>query len=185
MLYKECIRYLNLPQIPQFLLDQYKEETDLRPDMIGPYHSEPLTYIHDWCKENIADVWYTVQIMNNYVPVHSDWLRETEEGSFEKTTCKLVYLVDTGGDDVKTLFYDDNFRLIKSYKIEPLRWHIFQCETKHAVIGVTPERKRWSITGQLLHRPATEHEIKYEPINMQRVRKMQEILKSKKHSSIV
>jgi hypothetical protein len=50
------------------------------------------------------------------------------------------YIIDPGGDDVYTCFYDDNHNLISKTKIEVNRWHKLDVRTFHNVEGMTRPR---------------------------------------------
>jgi hypothetical protein len=59
------------------------------------------------------------------------------------------YIIDTGGDDVRTNWYDNiiDKNIIESHKIEPFRWHVIAVNPElHGVDGIHPDRKRISIS---------------------------------------
>ena len=61
---------------------------------------------------------------------------------------KLIYLVELGGNNVLTNFYEeDKITVTNSYNIEARRWHILQAEKYHSVHNV--ESVRFSITGRV------------------------------------
>jgi hypothetical protein len=146
------IRYLNFPQVPTNLTDELSRDlADYSPsnhDWIFP-GANPENYyykwtdqynekINQWCKEHISnDMWWAFQILTN-VPVHKD----------TGTIVKLSYLIDTGGDNVVTNFYEKDQTTVKhSYVIEPARWHILKVDEYHSVSNVTGQR--FSITGRI------------------------------------
>lgn len=144
----EHVRYLELPQIPEHLLSYFKAESKLFPNMPSPFYktNEFCEPINRWCQENIcSSVTFGAQIMDGRVERHKD------RGSSFAPDCKLVYLVEKGSSLVFTHFWDDNDKLIKSYDIEPNRWHLLQVNVTHSVIGIDPGKKRWGISTQLLH----------------------------------
>lgn len=75
-----------------------------------------------------------VQIVNEGIHIHKDIARVTTYN----------YLIDPGGDDVQTCFYDDYHNLIKSVKLEPFRWHRLNVSINHNVINI--ERPRIALT---------------------------------------
>lgn len=50
------------------------------------------------------------------------------------------YIIDPGGDEVYTCFYDDDQNLIEQVKIETGRWHRLDVNTFHNVEGMTRPR---------------------------------------------
>lgn len=50
------------------------------------------------------------------------------------------YIIDPGGDDVYTCYYDENLNVIEKHKIESGRWHKLDVTVLHNVIGMTRPR---------------------------------------------
>lgn len=50
------------------------------------------------------------------------------------------YVIDPGGDEVFTCFYDEDQNLIEKVKIEPFKWHKLNVKTFHNVEGMTRPR---------------------------------------------
>ena len=142
------IRYLNFPQIPPELISTLsKNVDDYQTKGFGlPYQSATEYYwwsddnnekINAWCKENISrDMYFAFQFMKN-LPIHKDVV----------TKVKLSYIVDPGGDDVTTTFYDEKRAVTHSYVIEPLRWHVLNVGNFHSVSNVSGQR--FSVTGRI------------------------------------
>ncbi len=150
----EYIRYLNLPKIPSSLLEDFKTNSQLCPHMTSPFFKtgEHCDEITKWCQQNIsADSFYGVQIMDANVSPHKD--QANYAGIPES---KLVYLVDPGGDSVKTVFWDNNEKFLKYYVIKPFRWHLIQVNVLHSVSGIEPGNKRWAVTTQIFHQENNE-----------------------------
>ena len=137
------IQYVNLPSIPEDIiqnlptkLDVYKKET------IENYHwtdsfNEKL---NAWAQENICkDIYYAFQMMTGDIPRHKDI----------DTKTKFVYIIDTGGSNVVTRFWDNDHMLLDEYIIEPFRWHILKADTYHSVEGIETDRYRWSVTARI------------------------------------
>lgn len=140
------IRYLNLPQIPVSLVSeltrQYDQYMAKASYANGAYvWSDSFNdNINAWCKSNICDsMYWGFQIMSGDIPAHVD--RGTE--------IKLTYVIDCGGGDVITSFYDQNDQVTHCYCIQPNRWHIFQANCMHSVTGIEPGHTRFSITGRV------------------------------------
>lgn len=66
------------------------------------------------------------------VPMHKDWSR----------WYPVNYVIDTGGTNVVTSWYDDKKKLLESHTIEPFRWHVLAGKVYHGVQGIKPGRER-------------------------------------------
>ena len=138
------IRYLNLPQIPDSIVatvnyefDQYDQTHRLGDAYMwsDSFNSE----VNSWCKANICeDMYWGFQVISGDLPVHRDI----------GTEVKLIYLLETGGTNVATSFYEEDKKTITdSYVIPARKWHILQASKYHAVHNV--EQVRFSITGRV------------------------------------
>ena len=50
------------------------------------------------------------------------------------------YMIENGGDNVQTCFFDDQFQLLEKYNIENHRWHCLDVSVYHNVINVESTR---------------------------------------------
>ena len=142
------IQYVNLPQIPEEILDRISRNFDEYRKSPGT-QINPDTYwwsdsfneeINQWGQQNIcADMYFAFQAAAGDLRVHKD----------HQTKIKLSYLLDCGGDNVLTEFFDDQNNKLASYCIEPNRWHIFKADTAHQVINTSPGQIRFSITARI------------------------------------
>jgi len=142
------VQYLNLPLIPQYLIAHIDRTPEIHKQapssqVHGPYiwSSHGTDAINQWCQKNIcADMYFACQIMTNDLVTHKDI----------GTKIKLTYLVDSGGDNVSTNFYDDDQTTqLASYVIAPNQWHILKADTYHQVSNIQPGQVRFSITGRI------------------------------------
>ena len=138
------IRYLNLPPVPQHIVDNlnYNFSEYDQSNKLGDVYLWSDSFneeINAWCKANICeDMHWGFQIISGDLPAHKDI----------GTEIKLIHLFNTGGDNVLTNFYDeDKITVTDSYKIEAGRWHILQANRYHAVHNV--ETVRFSVTGRV------------------------------------
>lgn len=143
----QYIRYLNLPLIPDSIVENiYKTINHVDPKVVladgnyiwsDSFNSE----VDTWCKKNICDtLYFGFQMMDGHIKAHKDM------GSYTK----LVYLLEPGGTDVITNFWDDDkVTLLKSYKIEPRRWHLLKADTFHSIENILPEQKRFSVASRV------------------------------------
>lgn len=138
------IRYLNLPLIPDAVINRIDRDynryssTFYHDKYVWSEHNNHL--VNRWCQENICNTMYWgFQIMSGDVAKHRD----------AGTTAKLTYLIDTGGEDVHTIFYDDSGKILQDEVIKPNRWHILDVGHWHSVSGVEPGRHRFSVSGRV------------------------------------
>jgi hypothetical protein len=141
-------RYINLPKIPQSIVesinlnfDQYEKKDAGNHGDIYKWSDSFNSEVNHWCKANICDdMWWAFQFIRGDLKPHIDVV----------TKYKFVYLLDTGGTDVITKWYnDDQTEIVDSVVLEPLRWHILKVDTWHSVQGVAPGQTRYSITSRL------------------------------------
>lgn len=141
-------RYINLPLIPQSVVatmemnfDKYEKRDAGRHGDTYKWSDSFNTEINKWCQENICnEMWWAFQFIKGDLGIHQDVV----------TKYKFVYLLDTGGDDVITeWFNDDKTEVVDSVVLEPLRWHILKVDTWHSVRGVKEGSTRYSVTSRL------------------------------------
>lgn len=139
------ICYLNLPPIPAPLVDSVVLDIDRYhvKAQYGNYNwSDSFNdQINNWCKTNISDtVYWAFQFMTGDVPTHKD----------KDTVTKLVYILNPGGSSVTTNFFDsEHGDVVKSYVIQPCRWHLLQANQWHSVEHIEPGQVRFSVTGRI------------------------------------
>lgn len=140
------IQYLNLPKIPKEILKSIVIDVGIHKQHHNASLYDTYTWsdfgtqqLNDWGKANIGqDLYFGVQLMTGHVPIHTDI----------GTKIKINYIVETGGSDVETIFYDhDHSTKLESYKIEPGQWHVFKADSPHEVVNIT--NLRVSITARL------------------------------------
>ena len=142
------IQYVNFPPIPKELLDRINRDFAQYCKEPGRFNSDTYWWsdsfneeINQWCQQNIcADMYFAFQVATGNMVPHKD----------SGTKIKINYVIDTGGLNVLTEFFDDDFTTkLASYCIEPHRWHIFKADTAHQVINIEPGKVRFSITGRI------------------------------------
>lgn len=140
-------RYVNLPKIPNEILNQINFDfSSYDAKFIGSngnyqWSDSHNKIINDWCQQNIcSEMYWAFQIISGDMPIHKD----------NGTKTKFVYLLQTGGDNVVTEFYDeDKTNVLQSVIIEPHRWHILKVDNFHGVRNVDSGKIRFSITGRI------------------------------------
>lgn len=129
------LEYLNLPKLPQELIPKvYESLKGINRFSIANEQYKLFEATKDlvdftnsifYFKHNTA-----VQIIKNFLPVHTDVYRSKA----------FNYIIDEGGDNVMTCFYDDDNNLIESFHIEIHRWHRLNVCVRHNVINLTRPR---------------------------------------------
>lgn len=156
------IREINLPKIPNDLLkkinfnyNEYLSKWSERDDdksiyMLSDSFNEELNH---WGKENICDsIYYEFQIITGDTDIHRDhdpWHEVPMEYNYGLPHIKFLYLLESGGDNVKTEFFDDEKNLTDSYVIQKYTWYIFRAENWHRVIGMEPNKTRFAVVGHI------------------------------------
>jgi hypothetical protein len=139
------LQYINLPQIPKDILSSVCLDFDAYQAKSGwdnyVWTDTFNTEVNDWCKKNICqDMYWGFQIITGDIKKHKD----------QGTRTKFVYLLQTGGDQVYTRFWDDSGEtLLDEYLIESNRWHVLKVDSVHSVEGVAKGSVRFSITGKI------------------------------------
>lgn len=111
-------------------------DTNYSKDVYGWYRGNQL--LQDWCQQNISpDIFWGVQVITGDLPIHKDLGSES----------KFNYIVEPGGGNVITYFYDDNDQEIESINLEAHEWYILNVSVKHNVKNV--KSTRISITGRI------------------------------------
>ena len=145
----QYLQYFIFPPLPDELLNSInKNLEDYTKRVAGAKNPDTYwwsddfnTEINQWCQKYICqEMYFGFQIATGNMVPHKDACTKT----------KINYVIDTGGSNVLTEFFDDDFTTkLASYCIEPHRWHIFKADTAHQVINVEPGKVRFSITGRI------------------------------------
>ena len=142
---KDFIKFVNLPTIPEDLLDripkqfsEYKFKVNYFTFNWSESHNEEL---NTWCKEHISSsLYFAFMLTKGDLLVHKD----------VGTVIKLNYVINPGGGNVVTKFWDnDKKNILAEYEIEPHKWHIFNSNTFHSVHGIEKNQTRFSVTAQI------------------------------------
>ena len=142
------VRYLNWPKLPDELVELILSDISKNKNMsLGDLENYKWTTAYKtkvkaWCDANIASnlIW-GVQVITGDLAIHYDY----------PTKVKISYIIETGGDNVLTEFYEDieKTKPLHSLNIEPFRWHILHVCVPHQVRGVEPGKVRISLTGRI------------------------------------
>lgn len=141
----QTYRYLDLPALPQHLIDAclnvIKQPDELPKYGVSDYPNYKFMSIprnselERWLLDNLQitrhEIFH-VHVMENSILMHKDWTRNWS----------LNYIITLGGDHVVTHFHRDDGEIFESVVLETNRWHQFHSQCYHSVSGFTPEHKR-------------------------------------------
>ena len=156
-------RALNLPSLPQSVMDQinfnyqdylnynrldFSPENCMDNDLLPPdkkrnTHSHINTELLDeWCRENVSESMSFFWMLRSY--------RDQKKHKDTVTKTKLIYVIDTGGDNVTTTWYkEDQTTVLQHIQLQPHRWYILKTDMCHQVQGVEPDRIRFCVAGRV------------------------------------
>lgn len=139
------LEYLdNLPKIPNELVEEVYASL-ANPNLFD--FKDYTNYTLHLCNKPVSNWVYKffrqrdqivvgVQQLQNDIIIHTDYNR----------THAYNYIIDPGGAEVATCFYDESDNLIEKHVIEPNRWHRLRTDVRHNVIGFEPNKTRVAIT---------------------------------------
>lgn len=145
------INYLDFPSVPEHLLDSVSSI------LAGPNISYVTkqdffqqraanSELIQWAEENIHGVPFKFkaqyQIIGHGIPIHRD---VGYQGSTPRTLA-INYILDTGGDNIRTVIYDNNKNILESHVIQPMKWHSIQVNMLHCVLGLVPGKFRVALS---------------------------------------
>ena len=157
------IREIVLPRIPEFIINSlstdynaYQAKWTETDDGKGIYvlsdsFNEEL---NEWCRANICDsILWEFQIITGDTYIHKDSDPHSlgEDPSLGLARVKFVYNIQTGGDNVRTEFFEDGtgIEMTDSYLLEAHKWYIFRTESWHRVVGIEPKKTRFAVVGHI------------------------------------
>jgi hypothetical protein len=135
------IEYLNLPSIPEDLLESVESIISKR-----SYVFYSKNYIMHNTSKELNEYLKTIfnfkfvsnyQIIKSEIPIHID---------INDRTTAYNYLLAAGGNNVVTAIYDSNYRIIQSEQIQLKKWHRINTGKLHGVHGITGLRIGLTIT---------------------------------------
>lgn len=133
------ITYIDKPILSSFVIDElYKQLEGVT--FTSSYHDVPYMIVegssslYQAARDtfNNVHVYVGIQIIMGDLPIHVDI-------NAYKTN-KYNYLIELGGNDVVTSFFDEQDRLVEQTVIEKERWHFIDVTKKHSVKNVTSRR---------------------------------------------
>jgi len=145
------IRKLLLPRLSDNIINEVYNSIDQNSNLwdretvplkLNMYNWMPANdVVQDWCKFNISpDLYWGIQVIDANLPMHKD----------HGTEIKFNYIIDQGGSNPITNYFDDEGKLIDSYTLMPHTWYILNVAVNHSVLNIEPGKKRISITSRIM-----------------------------------
>ncbi len=135
------LEYLDLPTIPSEWLLSLEEIKQLPPYSPPELEERNLYYLRQLKDKRIIDllqpyfnfnleghIFY--QFIGPKLGIHTDFGRKTA----------INYIIELGGNDVITKWYNDNNEVIEQQIIEKNRWHKLVVDVKHSAENITSDR---------------------------------------------
>ena len=140
------IEYLNLPSIPEHLIESIQDIINKPPKNFSNVSSEyayfKTKYVNDDLKSWLQSI-FDFEIYPQYQLVYKGLPIHTDKGN---RILAYNYLLDTGGTNVITKVYDDKYKLLQAEKLELKRWHCINTGMLHGVHGIQPDKVRIAIS---------------------------------------
>lgn len=144
------LNYLqNWPNIPSEFHDIVRNitmtESDELHKFVGssydPYKLYPISSeLKLWLQNNIPieiGSCCHVHVITSDLDIHKDYMQEK---------FKVNYIFTTGGENVKTNFYDDDLNLLESHVVPSFVWHWFDGTVNHNATNISFDNPRVAIT---------------------------------------
>lgn len=136
-------QFLNLPKPPLDLINFNLGE--YQPKIVGDkgyvWTDDQNSKINSWAQQNICStVYFAFQMFRADSKLHKD----------AGGKAKLLYLLDDGGFNVLTSWYDEDLTTcLQTVKIPKHTWALLKTDVHHQVVGIEPGRTRWAICSQI------------------------------------
>jgi hypothetical protein len=140
------IEYIDLPSIPEHLIEPIQNIINKPPKGFSHIPAEyayfKTRYVNDdlklWLQTIFNfEIYPQYQLVYDGLPIHID---------IGDRILAYNYLLDTGGDNVRTAVYDDNYKLLQIEKLELRRWHRINTSMLHGVHGIQSDKVRVAIS---------------------------------------
>ena len=133
-------RILDLPQVPKELILPIEQVLELENIFGGKSKNYTIHEVQDdlrvWLQKIFPNnIKFRYQTLVDGVPIHRDRGRDTA----------LNYIIDTGGENVQTVWYDkDKVKITHSVILTSGVWHELQVNHYHTVTNI--QGRRFAIT---------------------------------------
>lgn len=140
------ISYLDLPSVPsdliesiQSIINKPNKEASIIVNEYPYFKTKPVKLdLHSWLQELFPfEITPQYQLIFNGLPIHID------KGN---RIIAYNYILDTGGDNVKTVVYDHRYKPLQIEVIEANKWHSIRTSMLHGVHGIQSNNVRIAIS---------------------------------------
>jgi len=134
-------KYVHFPCLPESLILETYESILKNPNHFSIQNNCYRLYDTNKNLKNFVEDFIprptaiSIHVIQGSLPIHVD-IERTESYN---------YIIETGGDNVMTCFYQDKI-LIEQHKIEPRKWHWLNVSTAHNVRGIEKSKSRIALT---------------------------------------
>ncbi len=137
------------PAVPYMFHDAVRDiinnENDELHKFVGssyePYKLYPISgSFRLWLEQNLPikiGACCHIHVITSDLVIHKDYMEEKY---------KVNYIFSTGGENVQTNFYDDNFLLLESNVVPAFTWHWFDGTVNHHALNISTSQPRVAIT---------------------------------------
>jgi hypothetical protein len=137
------IEYINLPNIPEELVDPIETIIDsTRTNSVVEqdfFQGRPINNkLQDWLEKNLSFNFVAqYQIIYSGIPIHKD---------MGNRKLAYNYLLVLGGNNVKTVIFDDSKKILQSETLPLRTWHSIKTDMFHGVFGIMKGTPRISLS---------------------------------------
>jgi hypothetical protein len=140
------IEYIDLPKVPEQLIESIQDIINRPPkdfsNVSAEYTYFKTRYVNDDLKSWLQNI-FNYEIYPQYQLVYKGLPIHVDKGN---RIVAYNYLLDTGGDNVRTAIYDDKYKLLQIEKLELRRWHRINTGMLHGVHGIQSDKVRVAIS---------------------------------------
>ena len=140
------IEYLDLPPVPENLIESITDIINKPPKLYSAVPSDYYFFKTRNVNDDLAEwlqsifeykIYSQYQLVYNGLPIHID--KGNRINAYN-------YLLDTGGKNVKTAVYNENYRPLQIEQLELKRWHRINTGMLHGIHGIEPDKVRVAIS---------------------------------------
>ncbi len=131
------LNYIDTPSLPESIIQEVYKSTQ-NPNIFYVQKSQNeygLYEATDLLKEYTHKI-FSFQHKTRVQKIHKDLFIHKD---FERGLA-YNYLIDLGGDNVETCFFDNDFKLVETHVIKKHAWHTLDVTVFHSVKNVTHPR---------------------------------------------
>lgn len=137
------IQYINLPCVPEELIESNntiinntRTNSIVKQDF---FQGRPIsTELQDWLEKNLSfDFVAQYQVIYTGIPVHKD---------MGNRKLAYNYLLSLGGDNVKTMIFNESKKILQSETLPLKTWHSIKTDMYHGVFGIHKDTPRISLS---------------------------------------